>query len=281
MWHERGFWNANAGIFNAHRARFHTYNFGKHLVGDYSTGNIYTMATSIFNDFGNYIRRVRRAPHISSEQEWIFHHQLQVDAETGVGSFTLPGIFFRDTNGQIWLINITDGGILQTTKVTAGVVAPAFLNDATNAASWQVIVSVTGIYSTVPVAFNAAYPKTILLTSQSGFSYWNLGVTLGGILTTTKVVGMPNITPSGEPQFMLRWSDDGGHTWSNEYMVSAGAVGNYKSRAIWRRLGRSRDRVYELAVSDNAAWRLIDSYLQASPGYQPTERLSTQLRKSA
>jgi hypothetical protein len=51
-------------------------------------------------------------------------------------------------------------------------------------------------------------------------------------------------------QVMLRWSNDGGMTWSNEHWRSIGAVGKYRARAIWRRLGQARDRVYEISVSD-------------------------------
>lgn len=53
-----------------------------------------------------------------------------------------------------------------------------------------------------------------------------------------------------DPQAMLQWSDDGGHTWSNEYWVPIGKVGEYKTRAKWRRLGRSRDRVFRLMIVD-------------------------------
>ena len=52
------------------------------------------------------------------------------------------------------------------------------------------------------------------------------------------------------PQAMLRWSNDGGSTWSNEYWSSIGAVGTYKTRIIWRRLGYARDRVWEVVVTD-------------------------------
>lgn len=59
-----------------------------------------------------------------------------------------------------------------------------------------------------------------------------------------------------DPQLMVRWSDNGGHTWSDEHWVSAGRVGRYRHRAIWRRLGRSRTRVYEVVLSDpiKVAW---------------------------
>jgi hypothetical protein len=52
---------------------------------------------------------------------------------------------------------------------------------------------------------------------------------------------------------MLRWSDDGGHTWSNEHWTSMGKIGSYGYRAFWRRLGMTdklRDRVYEVSGTD-------------------------------
>lgn len=56
-----------------------------------------------------------------------------------------------------------------------------------------------------------------------------------------------------DPQVMLRWSDDGGHTWSNEHWKSMGRIGRSGYRTIWRRLGATlkiRDRVYELSGTD-------------------------------
>jgi hypothetical protein len=55
------------------------------------------------------------------------------------------------------------------------------------------------------------------------------------------------------PKVMLRWSDDGGHTWSNEHWRSTGGTGQYFKRVIWRRLGMTlklRDRVYEVSGAD-------------------------------
>jgi len=71
----------------------------------------------------------------------------------------------------------------------------------------------------------------------------------GYALTTTAYPEAPGYTP----QVMLRWSDDGGHTWSNEHWVSMGRIGTYGTRAIWRRLGMTlklRDRVYEVSGTD-------------------------------
>ena len=69
-----------------------------------------------------------------------------------------------------------------------------------------------------------------------------------------------------DPQAMLRWSDDGGETWGPERWVSAGKRGNYGTRAVWRRLGRGYDRVYELVVTDPIPWRVIGAYLEVTKG---------------
>ena len=62
-----------------------------------------------------------------------------------------------------------------------------------------------------------------------------------------------NLGQGSNPQVMLRWSDDGGHTWSNEHWKSMGRIGRYGYRTIWRRLGATmkiRDRVYEVSGTD-------------------------------
>ena len=68
------------------------------------------------------------------------------------------------------------------------------------------------------------------------------------------------------PQAMLRWSNDGGSTWSNEHWVSIGKIGKYQNRAIWRRLGWSRDRIFEVSVSDPIKAVIISANLKASEG---------------
>jgi hypothetical protein len=68
------------------------------------------------------------------------------------------------------------------------------------------------------------------------------------------------------PQAMLRWSNDGGSTWSKEYWVTIGQLGKYKNRAIWRRLGMARDRVFEVSITDPVNAVIIGANLKASGG---------------
>jgi len=70
------------------------------------------------------------------------------------------------------------------------------------------------------------------------------------------------------PQVMLRWSDDAGHTWSNEHWASMGAKGAYGTRVIWRRLGMTgqlRDRVYEVSGTDPVKVAITGAELILSP----------------
>jgi hypothetical protein len=75
-------------------------------------------------------------------------------------------------------------------------------------------------------------------------------------------------TQGVNPQAMLRWSDDGGHTWSNEHWTQMGRIGQYGFRAFWRRLGMTlklRDRVYEVSGTDPVKIVITGANLLASP----------------
>jgi len=70
------------------------------------------------------------------------------------------------------------------------------------------------------------------------------------------------------PEVMLRWSDDGGHTWSNEHWAEIGRIGQYYRRVFWRRLGMTlklRDRVYEISMTDPVKTAIMGAELAISP----------------
>lgn len=69
-----------------------------------------------------------------------------------------------------------------------------------------------------------------------------------------------------DPLVMLRVSRDGGHTWGNEITASMGKVGEYTKRAEFRRLGTSRDFVFELAISDPVKRVIVGAGIDYTPG---------------
>ena len=121
---------------------------------------------------------------------------------------------------------------------------------------------------------------SLQLDCQSGVGINNSAGTDPSFLTTED--GLFLITESGDyllavsgdsftigfdPQVMLRWSDDGGHTWSNEHWATLGKIGVYQQRVFWRRLGMTlklRDRVYELSGTDPVKIAIMGAELHAS-----------------
>lgn len=67
-----------------------------------------------------------------------------------------------------------------------------------------------------------------------------------------------------DPQVMMQYSDDGGRTWSSELWRSFGKVGEYKKRVKWNKLGRSRDRVYKMKISDPVFVQINEAVLNGT-----------------
>lgn len=284
QWHERAY--LSNGVQNAHLGISHTFNFGKHLVGDRQSGNVYDMSLNYFDDNGSPILRTRRAPHISNEQKWIFHKSLQIDLEPGIGinpaqagQSTNPQFaVLPDDQGNSWQISVNDDGTLKITATNQASSLIVLSDSVVAGVAYQlkVVTNQSGqqILETFPYAYLPGYAQSLNLatpTFQDGLIFVQNGLLETEIIPVTR-----------EPQVSLRWSNDGGHTFGNELFVGAGKIGEYKKRIIWRRLGRSRDRVYEMNVSDPIPWRIVDSYLDAEPGYgSPTERIANNLRKQA
>lgn len=66
------------------------------------------------------------------------------------------------------------------------------------------------------------------------------------------------------PEVMMKYSDDGGRTWSNELKRTIGRVGEYKTRVKWNKLGVSRDRVYSIEISDPVFVQINEAVLNGS-----------------
>jgi len=168
MWH-KWLWRDNTNTFHRHRGNCSAVFQNMVIVGDWQNGQLYMLDPNNYTDNGQPIRRVRRAPHLVTDFQRQYFHELQIQFQPGVGT--------------------------------------------------------TGISMPVDTKTTTTYP-----------------------------------------QAMLRWSNDGGSTWSREYWVTIGQEGKYSNRAIWRRLGWSRDRVFEVSVTDPVFAVIISSNLKASEG---------------
>lgn len=73
------------------------------------------------------------------------------------------------------------------------------------------------------------------------------------------------VTPGADPQLLISYSDDQGHTWSPERHVSAGLLGETTRRAQLWRLGQARDRRYKVAFTDPCTFALMGAFLDVEP----------------
>ena len=123
--------------------------------------------------------------------------------------------------------------------------------------------------------FQRQYFSELQLLFQPGVGLSGNVIDSGSPTNAVAGLGIAGVAVSGQnsmptlganPQAMLRWSNDGGSTWSNEHWTSIGLQGAYKNRAIWRRLGMARDRIYEVVVTDPIKAVIVAANLKAEAG---------------
>jgi hypothetical protein len=226
-WHERA--GFRNGDFKRHRGNCHARFLGEPVIGDYENGNLYAFDLSVYSDNG-------------ATQKWLRTWRA---LPTGANNLTrtahhslqidcetgvgLPGVSAFDPPTEI------------TTEMQV------IINTETGAPSLN-----ANLGTNVPQDIETQTCNNILGVVQDD------GLSL--IVETSPVVG-------ADPQLMLRWSDDGGHTWNGERTVSMGRVGQYGTRAIFRRLGMTlklRDRVYEVSGTDPVKIAIMGAELQLS-----------------
>lgn len=79
--------------------------------------------------------------------------------------------------------------------------------------------------------------------------------------------GVGLVTGQGSnPTVMLAYSKDGGITWINLPTRSAGQIGQYRWRVVWRRLGSDKMRVYRASISDPVKVAITDTLIELRGG---------------
>jgi hypothetical protein len=154
-WHQRA-WLAADGSLQRIRPRCHLYFAGKHLVGDWQTGDVYEYSLDTYSDNGNPLPAIRACPTIQRGLEMQRNASFQLDMDTGVGLSTGQG---------------------------------------------------------------------------------------------------------SDPQAMMRWSRDGGKTWSSEQWRTFGRIGEYSRRCVWRRIGGGRRMVFEVTITDPVKRCITGAYI--------------------
>lgn len=63
-----------------------------------------------------------------------------------------------------------------------------------------------------------------------------------------------------DPKIMLQWSDTDGRTWSNEKTKSLGKMGRWKTTVKWPRLGRAKNRIFRIALTDPIPFEILEAW---------------------
>ena len=230
-WHERAGWDN--GAFTRHRSNCQMAFNNEIVVGDFQNGKIYAFDLEDYSDndtVQKWLRTWRALPTGQNNLKRTAQHTLQLDCESGVGLNASPGYDSENIDTESGLNLVAE--YVQTYLVTQ---------------------------------------SGDTLTTEAGDGFQPLGqfdlpdIDITGYEIVTNSYPA---TPGYDPQVMLRFSDDGGHTWSNERWTSMGKIGEYYKRVIWRRLGMTiklRDRVYEVSGTDPVKIAIMGAELILSP----------------
>ena len=218
-WHK---WLSFAdGNFHRHRTSCGTNFAGNIVAGDYQRGLLYQLSNTVYTEADAPIRRLRRAPHLTTDLQRQYFDEFQIQFQPGVG---LAGIDPTDQPQNL----LAEGYPFLATELDEEITTESNLD----------------LLATATVSL------TDDLLTESGEDILVSSATTQGV----------------NPQAMLRWSNDGGSTWSNEHWTSIGKIGRYQNRAIWRRLGMARDRIFEVSISDPVKAVIVSANLKASVG---------------
>lgn len=104
--------------------------------------------------------------------------------------------------------------------------------------------------------------STILrLMNPPRFNFENKKISLRKVkLEWEKGIGLTSGQGS-DPHIMMRYSKDGGYSWSSRLNRKLGEKGKYYYELSWDRLGQGRDYVLELSVSDPVPVELYGLYI--------------------
>ena len=112
QWHQRARWDGT--LFHRWRVRGACAPGSQVILcGDYLTGDLYILSLDTFTDNCVAIRRLRRAPYLSEENQWLFLDQVELGTQSGVGAGT------TSANANVLLRVSRDNGNTYSSSLTA------------------------------------------------------------------------------------------------------------------------------------------------------------------
>lgn len=227
-WHERA--GFRNGDFKRHRGNCQARFNGKPTIGDYQNGKIYAFSLDVYADDGQIQKWLRRWRALPTGA-----NDLKRTAHHTLQIDCETGVGLSGVDPFDPAVEITTEDEIWINTETGNPQLVAALG------------------TQVPEDINTENDLYTIGVVEDD------GLTLA--IDTPTVVG-------ANPQMMLRWSDDGGHTWTGYRQASMGRIGRYGYRVFFRALGMTvklRDRVYEISATDPVKVAIMGAELQISP----------------
>jgi len=102
LWHNR-----SHSVHGRHNAQGYAYCYGKHIIGDYQSGNIFALDDKAYTDNGDMIVREAVAPvmHNNNNPVSMYGFELQIEnpGVTERSDYRSPGLLFEDDSGVLLL----------------------------------------------------------------------------------------------------------------------------------------------------------------------------------
>ena len=180
----------------------------------------------------------------TADKTWVFDESTQIWHERMSLQTIQNGAFIEDGNLHSTIYNV--GGVCGGTVYVDDGLGNMWLLDPNN-------------YTENGVAIPRIRAFPHLLNSMKRVSYTQFIADME-VGTDDPTVTNDGTSSASPPMVNLRWSDNRGRTYGSYVQQSLGALGKYLTTIQWRRLGRARDRVFELSWSVptktalNGAW---------------------------
>lgn len=246
LWHQRMSLVPGDATYHMHPGYMGAFALNKNFVLNYSTGILSYYDQTQYLENGYPVQRIRGFPHIQNDGKKIFYTSFIADIEAGAPF--APTVPLATSNDNI-AFNVTS---VESIALIVGAHVD-FLISATNGANSTLNVNSYGAQPLIDINGNALGAGVLTANNQIGATWTGTG---------WQVISVAQVPLT--QQMSLRWSDDRGVTFGNNIEQTMGNTGQFRTSVKWNRLGRSRDRVFELSWSTNAKSALNGAFVQVA-----------------
>lgn len=249
-----------------HRANAYAFFNHRHYIGDFSNGRLYLLDHDTYTDNLHRIRRVGVGVPLLNDARNYSIDSLEIEFESGTGltalsqadpdaiaewqqvlvepyEFVLNGVLSPDGTADL-------GSARHVTLTSDDYEGDAnFTIEGTDRYGEPLTEVIRGPSAETVEGVENFQTVTRVSSTMPSNGHMTVGTA-------------PGWKPGEDPQAMLQWSKDGGHSWSYELWRTIGKIGEYGTRVRWNRLGVSSSRLFKLTITDPVKVVILGAYFE-------------------